>query len=102
MPAEHAPPLSAAKSLVALEIAAASRSEKGGRSAEVLAHYRNALAEAGADPALFSETVKAVARACQRNPKDAVLRHLIGSAYLFERDLRSAETHLRKAAALAP
>src|SRR6185295_16969436 len=102
MPPEQITPQLAAKHLVGLEIAAASRSEKGGRPVEALVHYRNALQQAGADRTVFSDVVRQVAGACQRRPKDAALRHLLGSAYLFERDIRSAETHLRKAAALSP
>lgn len=102
MPPEPAAARPSAKYLVEMEIAAASRSEKGGRPAEALAHYRNALTHAGNNPVLFAESVRQVSRAVQRNPKDPGLRHLLGTALLFERDTRSAEGHLRRAATLAP
>jgi tetratricopeptide (TPR) repeat protein len=99
---EQAAPRPSANYLVETEIASAPRSEKGGRPTEALAHYRNALTQAGTDPMLFSATVVQVARAVQRAPKDAALRHLLGTALLFERDTRGAEGHLRRAATLAP
>src|SRR5882724_564280 len=102
MPAEQANQRPSPRELAAREVAAAIDSEKRGQSADALAHYRNALQHAGADSAAFSDVVKQVSRACQRRPKEAGLRHLLGTAHLFERDVRTAETHLRKAAALSP
>ena len=80
------------------EIAAALQAEKRGNPTAVLMHYRNAMQRAGSEPAGFADVVKQLSRACQRIPKDAALRHLLGAGYLFERDLRNAEIQLRKAA----
>ena len=90
------------RALVERELAAATQCERRNRSAEALAHYRNAIQLAGQDAAAFAEATKHLATACRRSPRDPALRHLLGAAYLFARDLRSAEAHLRKAASLAP
>src|SRR5690349_4870691 len=84
------------------ELKAAQQAEKARNRGAALVHYRDALQRADTDPEAFAEIARHIARACERNPKDAGLRHLLGSALLFRRDFASAESSLRQASALAP
>src|SRR5262245_56070402 len=99
---EQTNPRTGASALVEREIAAALQSERRNRRAEALAHYQNAMQAGRQDAVAFSAAIKHLSSACRRTPDDAALRHLLGAAYLFVKDLRNAEIHLRKATALAP
>lgn len=83
-------------------LAAGRDSERRNRRPEALARYHSAIQQARGDLRLLPPIIDHISESCRRSPKDPQLRHLLGGAYLFARDLPNAELQLRKAAELAP
>jgi tetratricopeptide (TPR) repeat protein len=88
--------------IVERELAAGLELVRQRRRSESLAHFEKAVRHLGKWPELAAEVARQLIQVCDRAPRDPVYRHLLGAAYFFGRDFRSAEAELRKASALAP
>lgn len=84
------------------QLAAARESEARNRRPEALLRYHSVIQQARGDTRLLGLIIEQILQSCRRSPKDPQLRHLLGGAYLFARDLPNAEAQLRQAAELAP